>query len=193
MSRPTPTVHDFLPTIVPHAGDRYVFGAEVEFHDPDPDEWDCSELLQWALAGRLGVPFPDGAINQWAYCRGAGAAISVPVAIDTFGALLFRIGVGAVNHVAVSLGDTRTFEARGAAYGVNYFTALGRTWTHGALVPGLDYTEPAMPTPGDWTAQEKRLMFEVLARLDDKGTETINRVKNAERDALVCRQILERG
>ncbi|WP_163870143.1 hypothetical protein [Myxococcus eversor] len=55
-------------------------------------------------------------------------------ALRTRGALLYRPG-----HVAISLGDRRTIEARGSAYGVNIFSANGRGWTSGALIPGLKY------------------------------------------------------
>jgi cell wall-associated NlpC family hydrolase len=58
--------------------------------------------------------------------------------IRTRGALLFRIDEGPGNdHVAISLGDGKTIEARGEAYGVNVFAAAGRDWTHAGGVPGL--------------------------------------------------------
>jgi hypothetical protein len=41
--------------------------------------------------------------------------------------------------VAISLGDGRTIEARGSAYGVGIFSANGRGWTAGGLVPGMKY------------------------------------------------------
>jgi len=62
----------------------------------------------------------------------------VSTARATRGALLFRIDEGPSNdHVAISLGDGKTIEARGAAYGVNVFSVAGRRWTHGGLIPGL--------------------------------------------------------
>lgn len=150
----SPSVDDFLPVIEAQRGDRYVLGAETRFSDPDPDEFDCSELMEWAVAGRLGIPFPDGAANQFRWCQSHRTLIPVTEAIATFGALLFRIvphgGGGGGDHVVASLGNGRTFEARGRAYGVNEFSALGRTWTAGARIPGLDYTRrtrASAPTP----------------------------------------------
>ncbi|MFI7545692.1 peptidoglycan-binding protein [Actinoplanes sp. NPDC049599] len=118
-------------------GDPYVFGSEAEFDDPNPDSFDCSELVEWAAA-RCGVTFVDGAQNQRDACRRADKLISVERARKTRGALLFRIDEGPSNdHVAISLGNGRTIEARGRKYGVNKFPADKRGWTHGGLVPGL--------------------------------------------------------
>ncbi|MCP3164679.1 C40 family peptidase [Myxococcus sp. QH3KD-4-1] len=114
-------------------GDRYVFGAETNLNDPNPSKFDCSELVQWA-AHQAGVSVPDGTMNQVPYFKQKGTTISVAEALRTRGALLYRPG-----HVAISLGDGRTIEARGSAYGVNIFSANGRGWTSGALIPGLKY------------------------------------------------------
>jgi cell wall-associated NlpC family hydrolase len=73
-------------------------------------------------------------MNQVPFFRQKGTDVSVDKALHTRGALLFRPG-----HVAISLGDGRTIEARGSAYGVNIFSAQGRGWTSGALIPGLKY------------------------------------------------------
>lgn len=140
---PQPSVYDFLPTIESQRGDRYVFGAEARFSDPNPPAFDCSELIEWGLA-RIGVPFVDGASNQFGYCRTHHTVIPVAQGVVTWGALLFRI-TPPHNHVAVSLGNGQTFEARGAAYGVNTFEALGRKWTAAALIPGLDYSAQHPP------------------------------------------------
>jgi cell wall-associated NlpC family hydrolase len=176
------TIHDILPTIIRQRGDRYVFGAEASFSNPDPDRFDCSELLEWAIRGRHGVPFPDGSAAQYQHCRNHGTAMQPAEAFRTFGALIFRLNTGAVNHVAVSLGDGRTFEARGSAYGVNYFEVANRQWTHAARIPGVAYSVASIPQPGgDMTEAEKTLMFEVLARLDNKGTEANNRLADVQR------------
>jgi cell wall-associated NlpC family hydrolase len=169
------TVDDFIPMIETQAGDPYVFGAETKFSDPNPPAFDCSELVEWGLA-RIGVAFVDGAANQLAYCRGHQTTIKVESGLTTRGALLFRIGVGSTNHVAVSLGNGWTFEARGKAYGVNTFRASGRTWTHAAKVPGLIYGIPPAPRRGPMDEDEKRLLFEVLARIDNKSTDIDQKV-----------------
>jgi cell wall-associated NlpC family hydrolase len=134
------TLSDFVAIALTQRGDPYVFGAEAEFSDPDPNAFDCSEIAEWA-ARRCGVQFVDGAQNQRDACRRAGTLISVNKGIGTRGALLFRIDEGPGNdHVAISLGDGRTIEARGRAFGVNVFAATGRRWTHAGFVPGLDRT-----------------------------------------------------
>jgi hypothetical protein len=144
-----PTVAQLIQIVMGVKGDRYVLGAEARFSDPHPLELDCSELFEWAIAGRLGLPFPDGAANQLEFCRRHGTLITIEAAIALPGTLLFRVhpggGGGRGNHVAGSIGGGMTFEARGRAYGVNTFSARGRSWTHAAKVPGLDYSQANRP------------------------------------------------
>ena len=149
-----PFAADFVAVCLRQRGDRYVFGHEVRFDDPDPETFDCSELVEWA-ARRLGVSFPDGSWNQDAAVK----HIPVNKAIATQGALLFRHR-GASGHVAVSLGNGSTIEARGRAYGVNVFSASGRDWTSAGLIPGLKYRRPPRsphlstpPWPGRYLMQ----------------------------------------
>ena len=122
------TVGEFLDAALAQNGDRYVFGAETNLNDANPDTFDCSELVQWAAA-QAGVNIADGSSNQAA----ATQNISVDEALRTPGALLFRPG-----HVAISLGDGRTIEARGRNYGVGIFNGEGR-FTSGGLIPGMQY------------------------------------------------------
>lgn len=130
----TPTATAFVEAALSQRGKPYVFGAEVRLDDPDPPAFDCSELVQWA-AHRVGLSLPDGTMNQHPLCERKGTLISVPQALLVRGALLFRPG-----HVAISLGDGTTIEARGAEYGVGvFYGAEHRPWTTGALVPGLRY------------------------------------------------------
>ena len=126
------TANDFVNHALAQRGDRYIYGAETRLNDPNPNTFDCSELVQWAGA-RAGVNIPDGSANQLAHVRRNGQEISVAQAMRTRGALLFRPG-----HVAISLGDGRTIEARGRNYGVNIFNAAGR-FTSAGLVPGMTY------------------------------------------------------
>lgn len=117
-------------------GDRYIFGAETSLDDPDPDAFDCSELVQWAAA-QVGVTVPDGSGNQKAFCQREGKQISIAAAAKTPGALLF-LG-SSVHHVAISTGNGRnTIEARGRAYGVGNCNVLGR-FDFAYLMPGLNY------------------------------------------------------
>src|SRR5690606_38373838 len=101
---------------------------------------------------------PDGSWNQYRHSAAHGLTIPVADAYSVRGALLFifrdkngrpvdpGIARPARSHVAISLGDGRTIEARGTAYGVGVFTAIGRGWTHAGLIPGVIYS--ASPEPG---------------------------------------------
>jgi len=126
------TASDFVSHALAQQGDRYVYGAETRSSDPNPNTFDCSELVEWAAA-RTGVSVPDGSANQQDFVRRHGTQIPVSQALRTRGALLFRPG-----HVAISLGDGRTIEARGRSYGVGIFSAQGR-FTSAGLVPGMRY------------------------------------------------------
>jgi len=115
-------------------GKPYIFGAK------GPDAYDCSGFTadaSRAAGGRL----VGAAIQQYYSCKSRGLLISPTKAIYTYGALLFRIGATAKegNHVAFSLGDGRTLEAKGKAYGCGIFSALNRNWTHGGYIPGIEY------------------------------------------------------
>ena len=130
----------FLEAATAQAGDRYVYGAEVKISDPNPDAFDCSELVQWA-AGRVGIDVGDGATNQYVRLRNEDATMSVEEAIRTPGALLFKSSYNPdrpffLGHVAISLGDGRTIEAANPRKGVLYGEAEGR-FTHAAMIPGL--------------------------------------------------------
>lgn len=126
----TRTTQEFLWNALGQQGKAYVFGAETRPSDPNPQAFDCSELVEWA-ARRAGVSIPDGSINQ----INAARPMSVDEALRTPGALLFRSGNP--NHIAISLGDGRTIEARGRRYGVGIFSAAGRGWTRAGTIPGL--------------------------------------------------------
>lgn len=134
-------VRDFVGLCLAQRGDAYLFGVEVSPSDPDPSVFDCSELVEWACA-RPGVDprMPDGSWNQLAHCRAHGLETSIAAGIATYGALLF-MGRDGSEHVAVSLGNGMTIEARGRAYGVNEFGTQGRPWSAAARIPGIDYTE----------------------------------------------------
>ena len=142
-------LYRFMDHITAQNGDKYVFASEAAPTDPDPNRFDCSELIQWGMefsARKEGssLAFPDGSMNQRAHCT----QIPVQKALHTRGALLFRdVSVTGVGHVAVSMGDARrTFEARGSAFGCLFAPAIeGRVWTSGGLIPEVDYDAKRKP------------------------------------------------
>jgi cell wall-associated NlpC family hydrolase len=138
---------DLTQTFLDHAlaqtGDDYVFGAEATPDDADPDVFDCSELTQWAAA-QVGVTLPDGSWLQYLQLKDQGAVIPVEQAAHTPGALLFSFdreptaagGRPGQAHVAISLGDGTTIEARGTRYGVGSWDT-GDRFQYAAVIPGL--------------------------------------------------------
>ena len=137
-------VDRFVDVALRQEGDRYVFGAQAKLNDPDPDKFDCSELTKWA-AHQAGVEIPDGAMYQYLDLKDKNALVPVDQALHTKGALLFYFSnepsaAGSrptKAHVAISLGDGRTIEAKGTKYGVGEFTARNR-FNYAGVIPGLD-------------------------------------------------------
>jgi cell wall-associated NlpC family hydrolase len=133
----------FLRVAKAQVGDPYVFGAEVNLDDDDPDVFDCSEFTQWA-AHQAGGKLPDGATAQYLQLKERGMLIPVDKAKDTPGALLFsfdrepRAGDGRTPgaHVAISLGDGRVVEAANRRAGVREANA-GDRFEYAAVVPGI--------------------------------------------------------
>lgn len=133
----------FLDAALSQSGKPYVMGAEAALDDPDPATLDCSELVEWA-AHRAGVQVTDGSWLQYLEAKEQGNLVPVEQALRTPGALLFsfseepRRGGGRPEqaHVAISLGDGRTIEARGRSYGVGSFEA-GDRFEYAAVLPGL--------------------------------------------------------
>lgn len=113
------------------AGDTYIYGVEVSLSDPNPNAFDCSELIEWAAA-RVGVNFPGNSVSMIAACQ----PISVEQAIATRGALLYTSSP--YNHIAISLGNGMTIEAANSRVGVVNYSAAGR-FQRGGLIPGLRY------------------------------------------------------
>jgi len=142
----SPLAKDFLGKANSQTGKPYRFGAETHLDDPDPQAFDCSELVQWALA-QVGVKFPDGSGNQYAACQ----ALPLAHARLTPGALVFVSRDGrpsGIHHVGISRGDGYTVEARGKRWGVGVWPWRS-AWNLAGLVPALSYEriEPA-PSPG---------------------------------------------
>ena len=143
---PTPNAvtTQFVNTALSQQGKPYVWGATASATDPSPAAFDCSELTKWAAA-RSGVTIPDGAAHQYVWLKQQGATMSVQQALQTPGALLFHFdsepqpGLSSeppVAHVAISLGNGYTIEAKGHAYGVGVFPATGR-FNYAGMIPGM--------------------------------------------------------
>jgi cell wall-associated NlpC family hydrolase len=133
----------FVQSALAMSGDSYVYGASGSPLDPHPNSFDCSGLTQWA-AGRAGVTLPRTAQQQYLALKNQGDLIPVQQAINTPGALLFSFSsepsptnmYPSHAHVAISLGNGKTIEARGHAYGVGIFDAANR-FNYAAVIPGL--------------------------------------------------------
>lgn len=150
-----PTIDQVLAKAFPFRGQPYRFGAELALTGPEVvGPVDCSELVQVACA-RAGVTSPvcpDGAYYQWRHTINHGTGMSVAEAVRTRGALLFvgdgtGVGRDAITHVAFSLGDGNTFEARGTAWGVGTWPA-GSRFDFAGRLPGVNYAAPTPSTPG---------------------------------------------
>ncbi|CUU59565.1 NlpC/P60 family protein [Parafrankia irregularis] len=151
------TTARFLQAALAQAGDKYVYGAEAHLDDSDPTAFDCSELTQWAAA-QAGVEIPDGAAAQYEELRTHGQEISVDDALRTPGALLFRADPnGYISHVAISLGDGRTIEARNSRLGVGVFDNRGDWLNRAAVLPGLSGPVGAGAPPGGYSSSSLAL------------------------------------
>lgn len=154
-------VGKFVDLCLTWAGTPYVFGAEVKAPNFHPNILDCSEMVQLACDDlKVSPTMPDGSWNQFAHCKSNGLAVSVAKAVDTRGALLF-MGTQGSEHVAVSLGNGMTIEARGRAYGTGSWNSTGRPWSVAGLIPGIDYSggsagsdSPAQENPDDMEATD---------------------------------------
>ena len=117
---------------------RYVFGAEVSMRDPSPDRLDCSELVQWAVTQVDGHTWVDGSANQWRACT----RVSLATAKRTKGALVFSSSngrVSGIHHVAVSMGNGMTAEARSSARGCGSWDINDGRFNMAGLIPALRY------------------------------------------------------
>lgn len=132
----------FLAAAKDQIGDRYVYGAPRTPTATDPKTFDCSSFTQWS-ARQAGVKLEGTAEYQYMQLKRLNHDIPVEQALRTNGALLFYFssepsgGLPAGQaHVAISLGDGRTVEAKGTKYGVGEWSAKHR-FNFAATVPGI--------------------------------------------------------
>lgn len=151
MTIATPNIEDVLLHALADTGVPYVYGRKGDPMQPvDTGGVDCSGLVKRSC-DRAGVRYPvcpDGSWNQWNLIVTHGRELPVEQALHTRGALMF-IGPGGSTHVAWSLGDKTTIEARGKAWGVGTWAAAGRFQLAG-LLPGIDYSPRAPYTAEDF-------------------------------------------
>ncbi|CAM3910716.1 NlpC/P60 family protein [Kibdelosporangium persicum] len=150
-------VQAFLNAAVAQTGDKYVFGHEVSMGDRNPSTFDCSELVEWAAA-QAGVKVPDGSWLQYRDLAKSGTTMSVEQALKTPGALLFSFssdpmsgGRPSAAHVAISLGNGKTIEAKGTQYGVGSWEANTKRFQYAGYLPemgaGIGNVPPPPPPP----------------------------------------------
>jgi len=141
------TPNQIVDTARSQFGKPYVYASAPAVSVRNPRSFDCSGYTHWVF-GRNGVSLPNGSWNQAIMGRDNHTLISIDQAIHTPGALLFMgansgySGYGPSGHVAISLGNGSTAEARGTAYGVGSWSAYNRPWTNACLVPGVTYNVP---------------------------------------------------
>lgn len=193
------TVHieDVLLYSLTQDGDRYIFGSEANASNPNPSAWDCSELIEWSCARAGVVPrVPDGSYYQWKHCT----PISVARGVSTRGALLFvgdgrGVGRDAITHVAWSLGDGTTIEARGSRWGVGQWPTASR-FDFAGLIPGISYS-PRQPLESNVPLTDAEIMRiadvtgkVVLERLGVEFDDTENKdVRNRNSLVLAIRRL----
>jgi hypothetical protein len=103
------------------------------------------------------VKMPDGSWLQYRELAKEGTTMSVEQALKTPGALLFSFssdpmtgGRPSAAHVAISLGNGKTIEAKGTQYGVGSWEANTKRFQYAGVIPELGAGTggiPAAPPP----------------------------------------------
>jgi Lysozyme like domain/Bacterial TSP3 repeat/NlpC/P60 family len=176
---PGSALQAFLDAALAQQGDTYVFGANAGLDDPDPETFDCSELVEWA-AHQAGVTVPDGAAAQYLHLKNLGMVVPVEEAVDTPGALLFTFGYEprpgearqSSAHVAISLGDGTVMEAANPRKPLGIYDA-GSRFTFAAVIPGISdaagLAAAAAPVAPPVVAPATPVVAPVLAAAPDLG------------------------
>lgn len=137
------SARELVKVLLPHQGEKYVFGAAVPKENPNwIGPWDCAEFVAWGIfqvAGRYVGCKPAKAPNNVGYMNGytgyfatdlpaCARKISEAEAAETPGAIALR-SPGTPGHIAVSRGGNRTIEAASTKLGVKSLNLRGRSWT----------------------------------------------------------------
>lgn len=146
---------------VKHIGERYILGAFAPKNNSNwKGPWDCAEFVSWCIyqtSNKLYGCDNNNAnpANADAYtgffardAKKIGQKISVQNAMRTKGAALLRIAASnAIGHIVISDGNGGTIEAHSTKRGVIKYTAQGRRWDTGILIPWIQYdTAPGVIT-----------------------------------------------
>lgn len=136
-------------------GDTYAYGTARDLSNPDPSAFDCSGLVVWS-AKQSGYEAPGfgntNAEGLYQFTKKTGGELTPEEAKKQKGALLFRKEDGAAaHHVAISLGDGTTMEAKGTAEGVGQFPERD-TWNTAGVLPGMS---AAVGDPEDLTTPKR--------------------------------------
>jgi cell wall-associated NlpC family hydrolase len=122
---------------------RYQLGGDDPFNAPDPRVLDCSSLVDWVYYHAVGRPLVQSGRSTTYTLNAACVRVSAATAIATKGALL-HIGQ---DHVEVSLGNSTTAGAHTDGVPLDQQVTVGPTnvgaWTHGNLLPGVNYADAA--------------------------------------------------
>lgn len=154
-----PTAEAIIAEAKKHVGASYSAAPGQRTWSPDvanPSSFDCSGFFQYLVRKIIdpGMAY-DVSNNQLRISEEQGLGMSVEEAINTPGALLFKVGEGPDGHVAMSLGNGDTIESYGGN-GVGIVTGGARQsyYTKAARIPGLEYgvqyedEEPVAPGQG---------------------------------------------
>jgi hypothetical protein len=152
---PTFEGQEIVQTARKHKNEKYVLGSKAPLANKDwKGPWDCAEFVSWCAyqayqiiyAVRPANPVSGESYSGWWFDDGKKVGIDIPVeqAIATEGAILVRKPNYSPNlkigHVAISLGDGGTIEAKDKANGVlEVKGASNRPWSLGILLPGVKY------------------------------------------------------
>jgi cell wall-associated NlpC family hydrolase len=125
---------------------RYRLGGDDPYNAPDPTTLDCSSFVDWAYYHTIGRPL--NAKGGRSVARGIGpqcTQFDAEMAKLVKGALLFIGGRGNETHVEVSLGNGMSAGARTDDLPLEKQVSIAKAgrFTHGGLLPGLDYTDAA--------------------------------------------------
>lgn len=147
------TGEDLLNLADTHVGEKYALGILVPKNIENwKGPYDCAEFVSYIIFQVSGILYgvandkgnPASADAYTGYFQrdaaSIGETISVADAIATPGACLLRFaGEGELGHIVFSDGKGGTMEANCTKYGLIKSTALGRRWSIGIKIPGIEY------------------------------------------------------